>query len=685
MSSAFPQAQRLHADGKLDAALPLYEQCLDEDPHDWRALTGLGLLHLQQKRFGIAEELLQRSASLNPANPEAHAWLAEARRSAGRPEVAVASFREALRLRPDLAPAWFNLGLALAELGDAPGAELAWTRFLALRPGDARVRRELAGAAIDRGELQAAARWLGEHLARFPADSQVAGELASVRLRQGDTDAALALLQEVVGREPGNFMAAYQLAIAFDRLARLPSAIQWYERAASLAPPRADIQNALAVAHHNLAQHDEALLHYRKALEIEPGFAAVHSNLLMALHYVEIADEPMYREHLAWAERHVRDIQAAPRASFANSREPERRLRVGYVSPRFSAGPVARNFLPLLREHDAAGFHVTCYSTADAHDATTDEIRSHAHAWREVAALDDEALAQRIRDDAIDLLVDLSGHCPGHRLRMFARRAAPVQLTWLDYSSTTGIAAIDHFVGDPLQTPPGTEQRFVEDLVRLPDVRLCYRPPDDLPQVVPPPALRNGHVTFGCINRLSKLNAPLVATWSAILREVPGSRLLLKGAAYASAEVRRSVEQRFAAHRIAADRLDLREFSDEARMMAEYGDMDICLDPFPYNGSTTTCDALLMGVPVVTQAGGTVASRAGLMFLTACGMRDWIADNPAEYVRIACEGARDLPRLAALRGALRTRLLDSPVCDAPRFARAMEAIYRSVWRRFAAA
>jgi predicted O-linked N-acetylglucosamine transferase (SPINDLY family) len=652
--SAFSRAQQLHANGELEAALALYEECLRDAPDDWRALTRVGLLRVQQRRFDLALPLLQRAVALNPANAEAHAWLGEAWRNTQQLGAAIASLRHALGLQPQFAPAWFNLGLALAEMNEHAAAGDAWRRFLELRPRDARARCELAGAALRQGDPRGAASWLEQHLELFPADLGAANP-------------------------------AYQLAMAFDRAADLPSAIRWFERAALLAPGRAEIHNALAVAHHNFAQHPEALEHYRKALAIRPDFAEVHSNLLMALHYVEPEDcEAMFREHLAWAERHADGIVRASRASFANPRAGERRLRIGYVSPRLNGGPVAHNLLPLLCAHDHARFHVTCYATSSLQDAVTAEIRSQADAWREAWALDDAALVRLVREDAIDVLVDLSGHCPGHRLRVFAQRAAPVQVTWLDYSNTTGLAAMDYFVGDMLQTPRGTPQRFTEEVVRLPDVRLCYRPPENLPDVVAPPVLRNGYVTFGCINRLSKLNPALVAVWSEILAGAPRSRLLLKGTAYSSEEVRSAVQARFAVHGIGAERLELRGFSDEAQMMAEYGDIDVCLDPFPYNGSTTTCDALVMGVPVVSLAGKSLAARAGVMYLTSCGMPEWIAEDQAGYVRIACDAARDVAALSRLREGLRARFLASPVCDSPRFARAFEEILRSVWRRFVA-
>jgi protein O-GlcNAc transferase len=648
MASSFARAQELHASGRLEEALALYEQALAEAPGDWRALTRLGLLHVQQGRHDSAEPLLQRAVALNGANPEAHAWLGESRRHRGRLEEAAASLRDALRLQPDFAPAWFNLGLALAETKDPQGAIDAWSRFVELRPADARVRRELASVCLQAGDAHEAARWLRQHVDRFPSDAA----------------------------------AWLDLGVALERQAHLASAIDAYERAAELVPGRAEIHNALAVAHHNFARHDAALQHYRAALAIRPDFAEVHSNLLMALHYVQVDADAMLQEHLAWSERHVAGIAPAPRASFPNDRDPDRRLRIGYVSPRLCAGPVSQNFLPLVQAHDHAAFHVTCYSTGAVQDAVTERIRSHCDGWREAAQLDDDALARQVRADAIDILFDLSGHCPGHRLRMFAARAAPVQATWLDYSNTTGLRGMDHFVGDALQAPEGTLQRFTEEVVRLPGPRLCYAPPVALPPVVPPPALSRGYVTFGCVNRLSKLNPDLVATWSAILGAVSGSRLLLKGTAYGSPEVRSAVAERFARHGIDASRLELRGFSDEARMMAEYGDIDICLDPFPYNGSTTTCDALAMGVPVVSLEGDSIVSRAGLMFLTACGMPDWVARDRAGYVRMAQEAAGDLHRLEVLRAGLRERFLASSACDGAGFARAFEQACRAMWGRF---
>ncbi len=475
--------------------------------------------------------------------------------------------------------------------------------------------------------------------------------------------------------------------MALEHLARLDEAIVWFGRAAALAPQRADIRNALGVANFNLANHAEALAHYRAAIALNQDFAEARSNLLMALHYVEPIDpEQLLAEHVAWATRIVagEPLQTAARTAFANPRDPARPLRVGYVSPRFCGGPLERFFLPLLEAHDCGLFHVTCYATSGVRDAATEAMRRSAAAWRNVEPYSTGELADVIRSDGIDILVDLAGHCPGHRLPVFARRAAPVQMTWMDYVDTTGVPAMDFLVSDPFHTPVAGAQRFTERVLRLPDTRLVYRPPAPMPALVPPPSLARGYVTFGCFNRLSKFGDGVIRTWSAILQRVPRARLILKSTALASDMTRELVRQRFARHGVDPAVLDLRGFSAESEMLRQYGDVDIALDPFPYNGCTTTCDALAMGVPVITLEGAVLPGRHGIALLKNCGLDDWITRTREEYVDLACAAAADTNRLARLRLELRERFLASPLTDAPRFARAFEALYRQAWAEWCA-
>ncbi|RPH58451.1 MAG: tetratricopeptide repeat protein, partial [Burkholderiales bacterium] len=507
--------------------------------------------------------------------------------------------------------------------------------------------------------------------------------LGQALLGRGERQEALATLRRAMALDPADAEAAFQTGLVLERLARLEEAIEYFALAAALAPRTARYRSAMGVAHFNLGEHNQAIADYRAALALDPGFQEARSNLLMALQHEDPCDhEGLLAEHVAWADAHAR-CAAMPRASFKNVRDPQRRLRIGYVSPRFCGGPLAHFFLPLLEAHDRDAVHVTCYSVGDVRDESAATMRALADEWRDAAAQDDDALVDRIRRDAIDILVDLVGHCPGQRLGVFARRGAPVQFTWLDYVGTTGVPAIDYVVTDALHTPVGGPQRFTERVLRLPDTRLCYRPPQPLPALSRPPAARRGYVTFGCFNRLAKLGPDVVATWSRILARVPDARLVLKATAFEAEETRAVVRRRFERHGIDSRRLDLRPYTAEAQMMREYADLDIALDPFPYNGCTTTCDALAMGVPVVTLTGSTLPGRHGVALLTASGFPGNIAPSRDEYVELAGRLAASVATTPS-RAEVRDRFLASPVCDAPRFARSFERLYRDAWAAWCA-
>jgi predicted O-linked N-acetylglucosamine transferase (SPINDLY family) len=340
-------------------------------------------------------------------------------------------------------------------------------------------------------------------------------------------------------------------------------------------------------------------------------------------------------------------------------------------------------FEPVLAAHDAAAFEVFCYSDAPVADAVTQRLRAQAGQWRDIAGLSDERVAALIRADRIDLLVDLAGHTARNRLLVFARRPAPVQATWLGYPNTTGLAAIDFRVTDAVSDPPGqTEAWHTEELVRLAGPFSCYAPPAESPPVSPLPALAAGHVTFGCLNNLAKLTPPTVALWAQLLGAVAGSRLLLKASGLADAETAARLRQEFAGQGIDPARLDLRGAGQSvARHLGVYHQVDVALDPFPYNGTTTTCEALWMGVPVVTLAGDAHVSRVGASLLTHLDLTACIAESPAAYVDRARGLAGDLARLAVLRAGLRERLRASPLCDGPGFTRQLEDAFRAMWRR----
>ena len=384
-------------------------------------------------------------------------------------------------------------------------------------------------------------------------------------------------------------------------------------------------------------------------------------------------------EHRRWAEQVA--VPFYPKTvRFGHDRDPERRLRIGYVSPDLRRHPVSAIFAPVLEAHDRNRVEPICYYNFAGEDAVTLHLTSLAANWRPVAGLSDDALCEQIRADRIDILVDLAGHTAHNRLLAFARKPAPIQVSWLGYFNTTGLATMDYFVSDPWSSPAGQEHYYVEHLLRLPHTRFCYLPPEYMPGVGPLPAESNGCITFGCLNNLSKLNETVLTLWGKILSVVPKSRLLLQAAALDDAPNRARFGELCVQHGIAPDRLELRGFVPIERAPASYAEIDIALDPFPFCGGMTSMEALWLGVPIITLAGETIASRQSASMLMNLGLPELVAENAEQYVDIAAQLARDLPRLAALRSSLRARFAGSPLMDYPGFARALEAAYRDMWR-----
>lgn len=405
----------------------------------------------------------------------------------------------------------------------------------------------------------------------------------------------------------------------------------------------------------------------------------------MHLHY----DREFAPDILRNSAREVESFHAqTPRfADWPNLRDPERRLRIGYVSADFRMHSVGYFLSAIFLNHDAASVETFCYSGCTDEDEQTGFFRSHAAHWRSTTGLDDSEFAAQIRTDAIDILVDLSGHTYGHRLEVFARKPAPLQVTWLGYPDTTGLSAIDYRLTDPIVDPPGAaDSASSERLFRLPDGFHCYTAPVAAPDVSRLPAERNGFVTFGSFNNLAKVNHQVLDAWAGVLKEVAGSHLILKSTRLLDPEMRRRVLRLLEHRGIASDRVRLiGKLPTAADHLAVYGEVDIALDTFPYNGATTTCEALWMGVPVVTLAGDRHAGRVGASMLSQVGLQDLVTERSQDYIATAARLAADLSALAVLRTGLRGRLAASPLCDGPRFTRQLEAAFRTMWREWCAA
>ncbi len=489
---------------------------------------------------------------------------------------------------------------------------------------------------------------------------------------------AAAAYRAALERDPGNPALRYQLACALIDLEDYEAAQAELERLRERGPELPHAHYSLAHVQRQLGRIREAIASYRRAAELRPLHADTQSSLALTLNYsADCQPQEIFEEHRRFGERHAEPaVPPAPDPSWP------RRLRVGYVSPDFRSHVVSSFMLPILARHDRKRFEVFCYFTHPEADSVTAGLRMLADRWAECGGQSDADLARRIRADRIDLLVDLAGHMAWRRLRVFALRPAPLQLTYLGYPNTTGLAAIDYRISDAIADPPGESERWhTERLARLPGPFLCYRPGPEIHALTPPPAQRAGSPTFGCFSNFQKLSDPFFDAAARILAALPGSRLLLKARPLAFASVARAVRSRFEGAGIEPARLVLRGWEPAVeRHLAAYQEVDVALDSFPYNGTTTTCEALWMGVPVVTLAGSRHAARVGASLLGAVGLGELVARDADGYVRTAVALAGDVARLAALRQGMRTRMRRSPLMDERGFVQGLEQCYLDLWQ-----
>ncbi|MBL8670939.1 MAG: tetratricopeptide repeat protein [Alphaproteobacteria bacterium] len=493
----------------------------------------------------------------------------------------------------------------------------------------------------------------------------------------GRRDEAARAFRAALDADRGHAPAIGNLGLVLWLQEKVGVAVRCLEESIRLGPDNADAHAALAEALLHLGRFADARAAARHASSLAPRALDLRSNALLCMAYDEaIGAQERFDAHRAFGAAAPAEARPHDRAH-VRAGDPDRRLTLGYVSPDFNRHSVARFFAPLLRAHDRLRFRVACYQVGERDDATTATLRSSADAWTDARALDDAALAARMREDGVDVAIDLAGHTAGNRLGAFARRPAPVQASWLGYPDTTGLAAIDIRLTDAVADPPGSERWTTERLARLPRPLHAFDPDPDAPAVAP---RSPGSVVFGSFNALPKLSDGTVALWSRVLLEVEGSRLLLKAFGLSDPTVQEAVRRRFAARGIASDRLDLRgRVAAQADHLGAYGEIDVALDPTHYNGTTTTCEALWMGVPVVSLRGDRHASRVGASLLTAAGMPQLVADGADAFVAIAAGLVRDPARRAALRAETREIVARSPLRDAVGLARAVESAYRTAW------
>lgn len=633
--------------GRVTEARQLCQQILVQVPNHPAAMHMLGAIETQLGNYSQAAELLRKVVPLQPQNPGVQTSLGIALAGCGQDDQAIASYQKAIALDPNYARAHCNLGVARAS----------------------------------KNQFRDAAATLGRALQLQPNYAEALCNLGFVLAEVGQTDQAITSLQRALQFRPNYPEAHYNLGNAFTLTKQLGPAVESFQRAIKARPNYAKAMGNLANVLSNLGRLDESIAMYRQTMAINPADAQIHSSLILTLHYHENYPAAAIREELdQWNKKHAAPLAASIRVH-ENDRNPDRVLRVGYVSPDFCRHSVSRFMLPVLRNHDLTKFEIVYYASVGKPDDVTEKLRAGAKTWRDVSGMSDEALADQVRADRIDVLVDLALHAAKNRLLAFARKPAPVQMTYLAYCGSSGIPAIDYRLTDPYFDPLGADESVhSEKSLRLTSY-WCYEPTGDEPAVGPLPASTNGFITFGCLNTFAKANRPTLAAWAKLLQSIPKSRLILHAPAPDHSPHLREI---FGQAGIDPSRVTYSPMLATREYFAQYNQIDIALDPLPFGGGTTSCDAIWMGAPVVSCTGGTSVSRAGSSILNNIGMPELVGKNVEQYLQIASGLANGLPRLAKLRESLRETMQKSPLMDAARFTRDLENLYRTAWRSWCA-
>lgn len=505
--------------------------------------------------------------------------------------------------------------------------------------------------------------------------------LADALSAAGDHLQAERALRAALDLRPDFVEALVSLGTTLMNAFRLDEAEDCYVRALQLQRDFAEAHYNYGNLLHREGRTEEAIVSYRRAVALKPDFARAHSNLVYALNFsTDHTLEEIFREHTEWARSHAVPL-ARHIEPHTNIRNPDRSLRIGYVSANFRNHAVSYFFEPVLENHDRGRFEIYCYSDVPDPDSVTARLRGYPCTWRDIAGESDDAVARLVRQDGIDILVDLTGHTDNHRLLLFARKPAPLQVTWNGYANTTGMAMMDYRITDFYADPPGmTEHLHSEKLLRLPEIYMAFRPPAASPEVAPPPILGRGYVTFGSFNAISKLQPQMIELWSRILSALPAARLMIFTAP--EGRTRERLREAFECNGVGPRRLDFRQRLPFREFLAAHNEVDIALDPFPFHGTTTTCHSLWMGVPLVTLAGSSHVSRVGVSMLSNLGLERLIARDTKEYVSLAVALAEDHRELAVLRASLRERMLTSPNTDGARLTHFLEEAYSKIWEDY---
>ena len=668
-----------HKAGRLAEAHGCYSQAQQLEPNSAEVNHLLGVLAFQKDDALEAAACFERAVIAEPGNAKYLGNLGAVWLVAGRPEDALGVLERAIEIDADSVDILNNLAATYRETGRSADAAIMANRAVTLRPDDAELQTNLAVALLDTEQPDAALSAARRAVELAPKSPEAQNALGSAYLALRERDQAISAFRAAVESGPGFADATRNLALAYQEAKRLGEALETYGLATERWPNDAAAQAGLARTARMMGRSDEAIEAYRNAVSLSPENRRYHSNLLFSL--IGSADydgESLLAEHRGWHDKHASSLVSTI-STYSNSVDPDRPLKIGYVSADFRNHPVGRIAQPVIAAHDHEAVEVFCYSGTAKPDGITIEIESATDNWRSVNNMADTDVCSLIADDQIDILVDLSGHGARNRLTVFGRKPAPIQVSWMGYMSTTGLTAIDYYMGDDVHTPEQFDHHFSEKVYRLRRNLTCFNPPNDAPPVGPLPATSSEFITFGCFGNPGKVTDACIEHWAGVLKSVVGSRLILRYQGYEDPVVRQDFAKRFSDFGIEASRIDFEGSTSYREVLETYNRVDIALDTFPYSGTMTTMESLWMGVPVVTLAGNRTVSRQAAGQLSAAGLDELITNDPDEFVSVASSLAGDLERLTNYRVTMRSRLSNSPLCDAADLARALESAYREMW------
>ena len=648
----FSLAVDAHRSGRLQEAKQIYISILNIDKMHCTSYNNLGLILQTEGSIEDAEKMFINAVTLNNQYVDAINNLGNLQNGLGNFEKAIGYYGMALAVNPNSNSVHVNMGNALQSKGKFNEAALHYEKALS-------IDSSVTEAHVSMGNLL-------NRLKRY--------------------DEAIFYYKNALSLSPDYANAYNNLGYAYRIQSRVVQAARIFERGLRIDQDHFDTYVNYGGTHKDLGRVDIALTCYERALSLNPDSVNAMSNLLFAHNYTDgMTPEAVSQRHFQVG-RKIKETHPDKGIPHQNVRDPNKVLRIGYVSPDFRQHAVSFFFEPLIRNHDRSKFEIYCYAELFVEDHVSKTLQGLSNRWLNTVGMSDDELEARVRADGIDILVDLAGHTAHTRIAIFSRRPAPVEVTWLGYPNTTGLKSIDYRLVDAITDPVGPADALAaETLVRLPDVFLCYMPPTDAPEPVALPCEQTGTFTFGTFSTLAKLSPSTLDAWAEILKQAPGSRLLLKSRLFIEEETRLLYRSRLVERGVDADRITFMDpIPDTVGHLGSYNLIDIALDPFPYNGTTTTCEALWMGVPMVVLAGDCHAGRVGMSLLSSIGHTELIANTTEQYVDIASSLASDLPRLKTLRTNLREHMRVSPLCDANRFTRSVEATYRDIWQSWCA-